>query len=338
MDRQKRKSTRNETLLGLSLMMILVIIGGGIWVKQFDFSPALLNAAKVTPKPLVQQNLLKPESILSQMMLPVTLKPLSPVETFGPSTLSDKINGKAELYLSAGFKTLEAQRFELDGRKKRWLEMFVYDMDTTKNAFSVFSVQRREGAAAGNLGDHSYQTENALYVTYGPFYLEIIASSDNPDDMTAVGAIADAFIKSVKVESNSIGDETFFPKIGLSKDTITLIASDAFGFEQLDQVYTAQYRLGDADLTAFVSRRNSPQEARNLFSAYHAFLLQFGGEEIKASLDLKNLKVVSILDSYEVIFSKGSFLAGVHQAEDVEHALKLAEMLDEKLKENTSDH
>ncbi len=318
-------------------MMILVVIGGGVWVKQFDFSPALLNAAKVMPKPLTQQNILNPESILSQMRLPVTLMPLSPVEIFDPSTLSDKINGKAELYLSAGFKTLEARRFELDGQKSRWLEIFVYNMGKTKNAFSVFSVQRREGAASGSQGDHSYITENALYVVHGPYYMEIIASSDHPDAMMAVGAIAGAFIKSVKVESDSTSDAIFFPKTGLSKDTITLIASDAFGFEQLDQVYTAQYRLEDADLTAFISRRRSVQEARELLLAYHAFLLQFGGEVIKTSSDWKNLKVVSIMDSFEVIFFKGSFLAGVHQAENVAHALKLAGMLNEKLKENTHD-
>lgn len=308
--------------------MVLIITSAVIGREQFNFSPALLSIS--SPMPDAGSN---PGSILSQMALPAALSPLSPVEIFRPATLSDKINGKAELYLSAGFRILETRRFEISGNDRNWLEIFVYDMENAKNAFAVFSGQRRAGAAAGELGDHSYETENAFYLMHGPYYLEIIASSDKPEGGAAVRAAAEAFVNHVHVESGSGDSGPFFPQTGLSQESVALIAADAFGFERLDQVYTAQYRIDDVDLTAFISRRDSPQDAQDLASAYHAFLMQFGGEAVETVPGRQHLTVVSIMDSYEVIFADGLFLAGVHQAENLESALKLADILHKKLKE-----
>jgi hypothetical protein len=46
-------------------------------------------------------------------------------------------------------------------------------MATPENAFSVFSMQRREGARAIDVVPDAYHTENALFMTQGNFYLEI---------------------------------------------------------------------------------------------------------------------------------------------------------------------
>ena len=63
-------------------------------------------------------------------------------------SLSDKINGKAELYLAAGFARLETQRFALTDNPGQWMERYLYDMGQHANAFSVFSAQRRPAPSA----------------------------------------------------------------------------------------------------------------------------------------------------------------------------------------------
>ena len=64
--------------------------------------------------------------------LPQGLKPLTAPETFKADTLSDKIDGKAELYLSAGFNRLFSQRFRDEKASDLWIEAFVYDMGNGK--------------------------------------------------------------------------------------------------------------------------------------------------------------------------------------------------------------
>ena len=65
---------------------------------------------------------------------------------YDAATLSDKINGKAELYLAAGFERLECRRFALADDPAGWLERFVYTMRAAPGAFAVYSQQRRPQA------------------------------------------------------------------------------------------------------------------------------------------------------------------------------------------------
>jgi hypothetical protein len=108
----------------------------------------------------------------------------SPPETFDHMTLSDKIDGKAELYLPAGFKSLFAQRLKPQDSPDVWYEVFIYDMGTMLNAFSVYSAQRRDNARPEPFAEFAYSAENALFWVHGPYYIEIIASevSDNTLD------------------------------------------------------------------------------------------------------------------------------------------------------------
>jgi hypothetical protein len=67
-------------------------------------------------------------------------------ERYGADTLYEKINGKADLYVSAGFVQLQTWRFA--GAAGPWLELFLYEMSNETAAFSVFSTQRRPDAEA----------------------------------------------------------------------------------------------------------------------------------------------------------------------------------------------
>ncbi len=84
---------------------------------------------------------------------------------------------------------------------------------------------------------------------------------------------------------------------------------------------------------AFLSRRQDTREAQDLASAYHKFLVTFGGQNIKTALPIEKAQLVEILESYEVIFSCGPFIAGVREAEDKNQAMILAIRLYNKLKE-----
>jgi hypothetical protein len=241
------------------------------------------------------------------------------------------------LYLSAGFKRLESQRFKNDKDSTAWLEVFIYDMGNSENAFSVFSAQQRDDGKPADLGQFSYRTPNALYWVHGPYYLEIIGSTATEENMTAMQLFAEAFIRNIKVETQSIAERDLFPSNGLDPTSIVLIPDNAFGYEGLDRVFIAGYKIHDAELTAFISRRDTPLQAKNLASAYHRFLLAFGGEKQASSPLIANARVVMILDTYEIIFSQGLYIAGVREASDTAQAINLAVLLKKNLEKNVSE-
>ena len=91
--------------------------------------------------------------------------------------------------------------------------------------------------------------------------------------------------------------------------------------------------MGGAEITAFLSRRATPQEALDLSRSYVDFLRAYGGEVKATDQPVPGAALVAVLDMYEVIFSQGPFLAGVHEAPDRDQALLLAAELAAKLKE-----
>jgi len=129
-------------------------------------------------------------------------------------------------------------------------------------------------------------------------------------------SLARAFIRSRPMPKAAIGERDLFPKAGLVENSIRLIPADAFGVAGLERVFTATYAVGGAEITAFLSRRATPQEALDLSRSYVDFLRAYGGEVKATDQPVPGAALVAVLDMYEVIFSQGPFLAGVHEAPD----------------------
>ncbi len=320
--------SRLQTLIGLFVLAVLAAAAVWIYLAQSRFNPAVLNyleGAAVATQP--------PASAEPFLELPEGLSPLSPPERFDRETLSDKINGKAELYLSAGFVRLDCQRIALSGRPEDWIEAFVYDMGAAPNAYAVFSLQRRSDGTPLDFAEFAYRAENALFLAHGSFYLELIASNREPQLLEFLEALARGFMARRPVAAAALAERDLFPREGLDEAGIRLIPTDAFGVSGLDRVFAATYAADGSEMTAFLSRRATPQEAAGLAQSYVEFLKTYGGEANPADAPAGGATVIAILDMVEVVFSQGPFLAGVHEAPDREKALSLAGRLAEKLKE-----
>jgi hypothetical protein len=335
--RENKKYSRQQTFSSLAILLILMVIGTGIFLVQFDYNPAVLQKDLFLPPTAKDKDFALTPLTKSIIAPPPGLVPLTLPESFDAQNLSDKINGKAELYLSAGFVGLNSQRFKDKNDANLWIEAYIYDMGNGQNAFAVFSAQRREGAATLDLTPYAYRTQNALFLVHGSFYIEIIASEATDRAFNPMKLLAENFVRNTATQTVTIQEKDLFPVQGLVADSISLISTDAFGFDRLNQIYTAEYELGQERLMAFLSRRQETRAAQDLAVAYQKFLETFGGQTIDANLPFKNAKLVEILETYEVIFSCGPFMAGVREAASKEQAINLAVQLYEKLKEVADD-
>lgn len=321
-----------ETAAAVAVLCCLAIIAGGVGLVQPRFNPGVRNLAAIAADPLKAA---APAQTDGTPLIPAPegVSVLTPAESFDRESLSDKINGKAELYLSAGFVRLDSQRFALSDRPEAWMEAFVYDMGAAQNAFAVFSAQRRADGAALDIGDFAYRAGNALFIAHGHYYLELIAAAEDERLAAAVEGLAENFIRSRPVAAAAISERDLFPKAGLIADSIGLIAADAFGVAGLDQVFTAAYRRQSAELTAYFSRRADAAAAAEQVRSYAEFLTTYGGKRLAAEDPVPGAVVIEILDAYMVFFSQGPYFAGVHEAADRDLALALARDLAAALKE-----
>lgn len=124
-----------------------------------------------------------PAEIMSVLIAPTpNVKPFDEPESYNPDTLWEKINGQAEFYLPDGFELLKSQLYVAIDNADMLIEVNIYNMGNIANAFSVFSLQKREQASPIDGVSFAYQTENAVYLVHGPFYIEIISKRKSPAD------------------------------------------------------------------------------------------------------------------------------------------------------------
>jgi hypothetical protein len=315
------------------ILSILMVIGVGIFITQSHFNPGVLHKDALLPEPNNDKLSSRLAPNASFVPLPEGIQPLTATEIFDARNLSDKINGKAELYLSAGFTRLVSQRFKDERATDLWMEAFVYDMGNSQNAFSVFSAQRREDAESLGLAQHAYRTPNALFLTHGRFYVEIIASIVSGQVPEPVKMMAETFIRNTPAKAATVNETELFPGQDLVKNSTVLISSDAFGYDGFDKIYAAEYEFDDHRLMAYLSHRRTPVEATESASAYAAFLLAYGGQNIKAQLPIKGARLIEILDTFEIVFSHGSYLAGIREAATINQAKTLAIRLYHRINE-----
>ena len=324
MDRERR--------LSVFLLGVLAFVAGGMLWSQGRFdaggwreqaqSAVKGDHARAKPLPPTPREADKADSAAGVV-------PLTPLERYGPDTLSDKIDGKAELYLNAGFKGLESRRFSLAGNSRRWMERNVYDMGGFRGAYAVFSSQRRSKSQPAPWTGHGYLAGNALFFVHGPYYVEIIGAEASDSARQGLESLAKAFIGAHAVQAADPVELQLLPRDHRIAHSLKLTARAAFGIQGLDWIFSAAYSASrDQDRAlAFVSQRNSPAEAAALADKFHAFWLEFGGVELEQQAGPQGARGVFILDNYEICLARGEYLIGVHEATNLEFGMRLVAQL-----------
>jgi hypothetical protein len=255
--------------------------------------------------------------------LPAALRPMSAAEAFAPETLSDKIDGKAEVYLSASVAGLRCQRLALAAAPSSWIELFVYDMRKPSNAYSVYSSQRRSDVTDLQLADYAYRAGNEIALVHGPFYVEVVATDEGPATIEAASALARAYVAATPVSAHAdvSTDQALFPREGLVPGSVTLLSTDVFGFDGLGNVYVARFRDGRDEVTLFLARRTGIRDAAAAAVALRGFFVDdCGGKEVARPALPAGSVIIDAGGSFEGVFNTGAFLAGVHQAPSREGA------------------
>ncbi len=331
MARRKVKVSPAQSFTGYSIIALLGLIVIGMLFRQAYFNPAV----KVVLHAPLSGKMEKASGQASAALFPEVsgFTPLAPVESFGPDNLSDKIDGKAELYLPAGFKEMSCRKFGVAAAEKAYLEVFLYDMGSPQNAFAVFSSQRRPGSPNSPLTTNAYSTSNALFFTRGKYYVEIVADRASEKLTAAMGTYAKALLARLPAgegQAKSRDPRALFPKEGLAPDTLRLCATDTFCLEGLNNVLTGEYNLKSGKATGFIAQRDSLEASRAEAKRYVDFLIANGYKRIEPSSG--DFQVLVLDNSYEIVFVMGKFMMGVHDATTLEAAVELATKMKNEMK------
>jgi len=118
---------------------------------------------------------------------------------------------------------------------------------------------------------------------------------------------------------------------------VSLIPTDGFGYSGFDNIFTGTYEFEGSRVMAFVSIRETAEEAAALAKGYDDILSEFVGEDrVAPETDrIPGLVIVDLFGEYEMFFTKENIIAGVHGVADKAAGERLAENLYNKISDVT---
>jgi len=319
-----------ESVISICLLVVLLLIGLGVVIKQsyyYGSKSGMETANAALPGQKSEAGEKEKEILLA--LKPVGFEGSAKVTAYNNANLYEKIDGKADQYIEAGFQGLFTRLFTNKNDNTPGMELYLFDMGNARNAFSIYSMQKRPGVESADGLKFGYKTSNSLYFACGKYYAEFIGFSESGELVKTMTQIAKDIQTSLQVDNAAIPEFALFPQQGMVPDSFKLYTKNAFGFEGLTDTFTAQYDIDGQPVTAFLSRRSTPAEASDVLSKYHKFLLENSGRDIP--INSSQIKYVDIEGSIEIIFSQGPFVGGIHEVEKNQLNEKLEKMVLGKL-------
>ena len=243
------------------------------------------------------------------------------VKIFTAENLYEHINGRAELYLAYDVKSLTTATFEKKSDIEEFIELSIYDMDTTTNAFGIFSVERSQDEAALDLGRESYCSGSSIFIWKGTFYITIVAS----DKLLRLSLdLAQKVMAFLSDSGEPVWGLSALPQKKRVPDSVKYFKVDALGLDFMHNTYTAKYRKNDVEITVFLSQQSSSESARDSVARYSSYAAQYGRGSLKLKKDSVEFVLCDMDGSFDVIFQKGRLVGGVQSVTKRSTALEAA--------------
>jgi hypothetical protein len=275
----------------------------------------------------------EPQEMDLTAFTPAGYAAFSQLEVYNPDSLYEKINGKAPLYTDAGFEKLYTRRFAGQSDPNLAMELYLYDMGQAKNAFSVYSLQKRpDGEAVAEIA-MAYKTSNGLYLIQGRYYVEVVGFVTSAELSAAMAEMGKRLCQGLAAEGGEIAELKLLSDEKLITGSIKLYTESAFGLDTFGNVFAGSFQLGGDTVTGFVSQRADAADAEKMAKEYYKFLLDNGANAIKPQNAGLNVMMADFYGAVEIVFAQDTFVAGIHEAEAQGSAEELAKILINKLSE-----
>jgi hypothetical protein len=254
--------------------------------------------------------------------LPAGLAPPGWRETglarFQASNLYEKIDGRADYFLSRGFRELTFLSLEAAKAPGAAVDVEFYDLSSAENALSALNGEKPpEQPVDAAAGSTWYAARNALFLARGAYYVRAIGSDEGPAVSAALNHLRGVLESALEAAERPWAEALFVDRLGLATGGISYEKENAFSFGFARDVHIAL--LEDGETEVFVTAAKSDDDARSLAARFQKGFLEYGEAVTKDGVTwIKD----RYLGSFARATSLGSLVVGVRGAPGVDEAGK----------------
>lgn len=193
---------------------------------------------------------------------------------FDQDTLSDRIDGEAELYFPYGFDRMAAARYDSGKNPGTGLDVEIYRMGSTLDAFGMFANYRQKAGAGLTIGAESNLSASQLFFYQGRHFVHIQvtgAAAASPDTMAECGrAVASRLPGAAKRPP----ELSVFDRPEVIRGTERYLPQSLLGYDFLNKGIMADAVVEGTNLQLFLLLENTAETASQTFNHYRSQVAQ----------------------------------------------------------------
>jgi len=223
-------------------------------------------------------------------------------------TLSDLIDGEAELFFPYGFDRLAYARYDSETISNTGLDLYIYRMGSLLDAFGIYSGYRQKEGHTVQAGAESSLSGSQLFLYQGRYFVEIQITGGGEPDAGALAGCARAVVSRMKESKERPQELEVFNGREVIRGTERYLPQSLLGYDFFPKGIMADATVEGTNLQVFLLLNTTPDSAARTFDRYRS---QLSGVTIDTAGEGKIfMEGADPLYGPVTILRKGSCLAG----------------------------
>lgn len=171
--------------------------------------------------------------------------------SYDRETLSDRINGEAELYMPYGFDRMVAARYSSEKTPAAGIDVEIYRMASLLDAFGMYANYRQKDGQRINLGAESNLSGSQLFLYQGRYFIHIQITGTETSHADALTDCAKVVAASLPGEKNRPSELSAFDRPEVVRGTERYLPQSLLGYDFLNRAIMADAVIGGAGFQLF---------------------------------------------------------------------------------------
>ena len=222
-------------------------------------------------------------------------------------TLSDRIDGEAELYFPYGFERMAAARYVSEKNPEAGIDVEICRMGSLLDAFGMYANYRQKSGSTLGVGAESNLSPSQIFLYQGRLFVHIQVTG--ADDAGApLAECARTVTSRLPGAKNGPPELSALDRPGVVKGTERYLPQSLLGYDFLNKGVMADAVVGGKDLQVFLLLGTTAESASAAFDRYRSQVPQ--GKVQPGGKDAALLEGVDPLYGPVMVLRKGGCLAG----------------------------
>ena len=279
-------SPRGRSPWGILLLACLCLTALALWAKGRSWDPSLFAGLEPSEGGASRSPGEKagwdpaPLAALVPRRIPGTGWPRTgEIEVFPHDRIADKIDGAVAEYDLFGVKGLVCASYQDPERKRRGVDLYIYEMGSRPDALGILASQCPPGVEILPLGEGGWRDKTSVYFRVGSLCVQALGTEPGKAVEEAALALARAVAEKAPVPPGAdreLAPLRLLPRQGRLAGTEGYSRGDPFGegYPFLKNVFKADY--GDTPVTLLVMKEEKEGGAAAALEAWRKVLEEEG--------------------------------------------------------------